>query len=64
MNPQNQAAFMGQQMNIPGGYPTRMIAQGMNGVMHGGQEMAGAPGDMHKPGQPINRQGLHKLTGR
>ncbi|KAF8540715.1 hypothetical protein BDD12DRAFT_564636 [Trichophaea hybrida] len=64
MNPNNQAALMGQQMNMPGGYPARMMAGGMNGVVHGGQEGAGSPGDMaHKPGQQqLQRSVLQKLT--
>jgi hypothetical protein len=65
MNPGNQAALMGQQMNMPGGYPaTRMMAAGMNGV-HGGQEGAGTPGDMaQKPGQQqhLQRSVLQKMA--
>jgi len=60
MNPNNQAALMGQQMN----YPTRMMAGGMNGV-HPGQEGTGSPGDMaHKAGQqgPLQRSVLQKMA--
>jgi hypothetical protein len=57
MNPNNQAALMGQQMNMPGGYPAaRMMAAGMNGG-HGGPEGAGGPGDM---GQKPNQQHLQR----
>jgi hypothetical protein len=61
MNP-NNPALMGQQMNMPGGYPARMMAGVMNGGVHGGQEGAGSPGDMaHKSGQ-LQRSVLTKLT--
>lgn len=60
MNPNNQAALMGQQIN----YPARMMPGGINGV-HAGQEGTGSPGDMaHKPGQQgqLQRSVLQKMT--
>lgn len=65
MNPNNQAALMGQQLGMAPGY-RGMMAAGMNGVVHGGQEGVGSPGDMaHKtgPGQ-LQRSVLQKLTAR
>lgn len=65
MNPNNQAALMGQQLGMAPGYPRGMMAAGMNGVVHGGQEGVGSPGDMaHKPGGPgqLQRSVLQKLT--
>jgi len=61
MNPNSQAALMGQQMN----YPTRIMGS-INGV-HAGQEGTGSPGDMaHKPGQTgqLQRTVLQKMTAR
>lgn len=61
MNP-NQAALMsGQPMNVPAGYPQRIMAMNGAGVIHA-QEGTGGPGDMaHKPG--LQRTMMRKLTG-
>ncbi|KAI5802429.1 hypothetical protein FPQ18DRAFT_9278 [Pyronema domesticum] len=61
MGPGQQAMMGGGMLQ---GYPAaRMMAAGMNGVVHGGQDGTASPGDMaHKQGQQLQRTVLQRLT--